>query len=129
MKEDKNETWLLVSNKHPYHAYAVGSYAYCEEKIKCKKYQKNHHIRKALDNFDGCYRIDYKGGVVGLIGYGQLSKEINQMVLEGKQIQFVGTERDWRVMQNQDVCVRDSIRGFGRDISQEWSKELNKTEL
>lgn len=129
MEEDKNKTWLLVSNKHPYHAYAVGSYAYCEEKAKCKKYQQNHHIRKALDSNDGCYRIEYSGGRIGTIGYNALLKSLKRLSITGKQIKFVGTERDWRVMQNQDVCVQDSIRGFGRDISQEWSKELNKTEL
>ena len=126
---EKIETYLVVSNKYPYQAYVVASLEYCEEKMKLKKYQKSFHIRKAIDNSDGCYRIVHKGGVHGCIGYLTFCRVLNQLAKEGKQLKFVGTERDWLIMQNQDVCIQDSIRGFGRDISQEWSKELYKTEL
>ena len=39
-------TYLLVHKKYPYQAYVVGSKDHVEEKIKCKKYQKNYYIRE-----------------------------------------------------------------------------------
>jgi len=127
--EEQIETYLIVSNKHPYQAHVVASEEYCKEKMKLKKYQKNYHIRKAIDNSDGCYRIVYDGGLVATIGYMTFRRVLNDCYKAGKNIKFIGTERDWLVMQHQDVCIQDSIRGFGRDISQKWSKELYKTEL
>lgn len=123
------ETYLIVSNKYPYQAHVVASREYCEEKMKLSKYQKDFHIRKAIDNSDGCYRIVYEGGMIATIGYLVFRRALNQCYQKGEQVQFIGTERDWLVMNNQDVCIQDSIRGFGKDISQEWSKELYKTEL
>jgi len=124
-----NETYLIVSNKHPYQAHVVASKEYCEEKLKLKKYQKGFYIRKALDNSDGCYRIETEQGGGLQIGYLSFRRALNEFIVQGRQIKFIGTERDWFKMINQDVCIRDSIRGFGRDISQKWSKELYKTEL
>ena len=123
------KTYLLVSKKYPYQAYAVGNKDYVEEKSKCKKYQKGYYIREAIDNHDGCYRIQYKGGLIATIGFLDFKKALNDCLKECREIKFIGTERDWLVMQKQDVCIQDSIRGFGRDISQNWSKELYKTEL
>lgn len=123
------ETYLVVSNKYPYQAHVVVSEEYCKEKMKLIKYQQSFHIRKAMDNSDGCYRIVYKDGLIATIGYLAFYRNLNRLTLEGKQVKFIGTERDWLIMQNQDVCIQDSIRGFGRDISQKWSKELYKTEL
>lgn len=57
MKTDK--TYLLVNNKYPYQAHAVGGQKYVEEKAKSKKYQKGYFIREAIDEHDGCYRIEY----------------------------------------------------------------------
>ena len=124
-----NQTYLICSNKYPYQSYVVGSKEYCEKQIKCKKYQRGFHIRKAIDDSDGCYRIVYEGGLRATIGYISFKKALNECYQQGERIQFIGTERDWLVMQNQDVCIQDSIRGFGRDISQEWSKELYKETL
>lgn len=129
MSESKIETYLIVSNKYPYQAHVVATKKYCEEKMKLKKYQKGFHIRKAIDNNDGCYRIVYDGGLIATIGYLSFRRALNRCMLEGKSIKFMGTERDWLVMNNQDVCIQDSIRGFGKDISQKWSKELFKTKL
>jgi len=124
------ETYLIVSNKYPYQAHVVASLEYCNEKLKLKKYQKGFHIRKAIDNSDGCYRIvTNNGGICSTIGYLVFRRAINREMKEGNTIKFMGTERDWRKMNNQDVCIQDSIRGFGKDISQEWSKELYKTKL
>ena len=123
------KTYLIVSNKYPYQSYVAGTLERCEEKINSKRYQKGFHIREAIDDSDGCYRIVYKGGLCATIGYLTFKKTLDELFREGKQILFIGTERDWMVMNNQDVCIQDSIRGFGRDISQKWSKELYKTEL
>lgn len=122
-------TYLLVNKEFPYQAYSVGSKKKVEEKIKLKTYKKGFFIRKALDNNDGCYRIVYKGGMIATIGFLSFEKSLKECYQENKQIKFIGTERDWLVMQNQDVCIQDSIRGLGRDISQKWSKELYKKEL
>ena len=126
---DHNKRYLLVSKKYPYQAYAVGAKEYVEEKAKCKKYQKGYFIREAIDNNDGYYRIEYTGGLTATIGFLAFKQALNDCFKEGRQIKFTGTERDWLIMQKQDVCIQDSIRGFGRDISQRWSKELYKTEL
>jgi hypothetical protein len=124
-----NKTYLIVSNKHPYQAHVVASKEYCEEKMKLKKYQKGFHIREAIDNRDGCYRIVYEGGLIATIGFLTFKRALNDIYKDNKQVLFTGTERDWFIMQHQDVCIQDSIRGFGRDISQKWSKELYKTTL
>ena len=123
------KTYLLVSKKYPYQAYAVGTKEYIEEKAKCKKYQKGYCVREAIDDHDGCYTIEYKDGVVGTIGFLSFKAALNNAFKEGREIKFTGTKRDWLIMTHQDVCIQDSIRGFGRDISQKWSKELYKTEL
>jgi hypothetical protein len=126
---DINKHYLLVSKKYPYQAYAVGSKEYVEKQAKCEKYQKGYYIREAIDNHDGCYRIEYSGGLRATIGFLAFEKALNDCFKENRQIKFIGTERDWLVMQKQDVCIQDSIRGFGKNISQKWSKELYKNEL
>jgi hypothetical protein len=123
------QTYLVVSKKYPYQSHVVASKEYCEEKMKLKKYQKSFYIREAIDNSDGCYRIVTSSGLSASIGYISFRRSLNSHISRGDQIKFIGTERDWLVMNKQDVCIQDSIRGYGRDISQKWSKELYKTEL
>jgi len=125
----ERKTYLIVSNKYPYQAHVVASLEYCQEKMQLKKYQKGFHIREAIDNSDGCYRIVTNNGSCATRGYLVFKRALNREIMEGNTIKFMGTKRDWFKMNNQDVCIQDSIRGFGKDISQEWSKELYKTEL
>ncbi len=123
------ETYLVVSKTFPYQAYCVGGLNYCEDKLKLKTYSKGFMLRKAIDNSDGCYRIVCKDIVIATIGFLAFKRALETCYQEGQQLIFTGTERDWLVMVHQDVCIQDSIRGFGRDISQKWSKELYKKEL